>query len=517
MAASLFLGRDLALLLDELLAAPVLKNLTRSVLASLSDEAFKELSRRIRSRVAGRPIGRGFLSEDHRRKRRFARSITRALARRRRAELNRRYGLGSVSQLALRFPKRDSPILTALYPEREHTWELVYKRRRQERIHLERFSFIDNPRGTMAALRKLAEGEATLRKLWIDFDDKYVLDIGPYLVLGLIRQAMTPIGAGGSIEKNVQKVIDAVKLRDFLNMGPFVGLGPSDDIWPLPMRTGRMPGSQAMSLRSATTAEKAVTEVVEKIDTWLRTPKGGQRFRLSRKGASSLKAVMGELLNNAESHAEINDDGTGCGNWTIAGFMARYPKLDGSADARYVCHLAILSEGESIHQSLRGCSEYVRERVTRYSDLHRRSRWFGTRWTEEELWTVAALQDGITRRPTGPDDPASGFGMMRLVGWIGQLGATTSTLPEDAPAIAIISGRTCILVRPPCNTPTGPPGAQMLGLNRTNNIEDPPETDYVFRLDQGLPGTIISIRFVLDPVSLEKLVNDAPRRSNATG
>ena len=52
------------------------------------------------------------------------------------------------------------------------------------------FSFIDDPNGTLAALKRIGEIESAEPAAYLHFDDPECLDLGPYLVLGEIWPQM---------------------------------------------------------------------------------------------------------------------------------------------------------------------------------------------------------------------------------------------------------------------------------------------------------------------------------------
>ncbi len=47
---------------------------------------------------------------------------------------------------------------------------------------------------------------------------------------------------------------------------------------------------------------------------------------------------------------------------------------------------------------------------------------------------------------------------------------------------------------------------QVVAFNQTNDLEEPPDYKYVYRLPTSFPGTIVSIDFTLDEEYLNKVL-----------
>jgi hypothetical protein len=127
-----------------------------------------------------------------------------------------------------------------LYPERVKpgVWLPSWKRKDWHDIDLKDFSFLDAPENTIINLRNIVEAETKSADLRINFHDPFCLDVGPYLLLGMIRQEMLPICRGGTITTSLQKVIETVHLGEFLRMRPD-RLTDRRDVWPFPLRFSR--------------------------------------------------------------------------------------------------------------------------------------------------------------------------------------------------------------------------------------------------------------------------------------
>lgn len=111
--------------------------------------------------------------------------------------------------VANRFPvsiiagtKKENIILNSFAPERSNKWVKPRERvKRTESINITNFSFLDNPQGTLNDLVKIAKHECYDINATINFNDKDILDIAPYIIWGLMNQSMFPYFKGGIMDK----------------------------------------------------------------------------------------------------------------------------------------------------------------------------------------------------------------------------------------------------------------------------------------------------------------------------
>jgi hypothetical protein len=97
--------------------------------------------------------------------------------------------------------------------------------------------------------------------------------------------------------------------------------------------------------------------------------------------------------------------------------------------------------------------------------------------------------------------------MLTLVDAMNALGKSSRV--EEQPRMTIVSGTTCLKISPPYNLPQrAATGHRMLALNAANDLQYPPDEAYVFSLPHRFPGTIVSVRFCLDPDELTPAVED---------
>lgn len=215
--------------------------------------------------------------------------------------------------------------------------------------------------------------------------------------------------------------------------------------------------------------------------------------------------LVTETLNNAERHGDLLEHQND-GDWIVAGFMAR--RVDGNQEY-YRCHLAFLSTGTTISETIQTTPEPTKSKLDEYVAKHRRQ--VGTKaHAAEHRSTVFALQDGVTRSETAVNEKRNGTGFQDILEFYSDLAAHGAK--QSNASMAIVSGRTCIL----CNAPymhgvrkDGEDSEREMWFNETNTQDLPPECSNVIELDRCLKGTLISMAFTLDLDYLERTVERA--------
>lgn len=235
------------------------RRLTPALVQSLSEEDFARLCRMVRRRARRRqPTDRHADDLVKRlKKRRFG-----ADRLRRPSDLKRQ-------NPRLPFAKyRDNPILNSLHPRRSKLWIKPIGRTKREHFSLENFSFVDEPNSTMKILSDIAAAECTALTARIDFADEKILDIGPYIVWGLMSKDMTPVLTGGHIAPSVMKVLEAFRLRRFMGMSKIKGIERIRDIWAFTLQE-RSSTTPTATPERAIGFSKVADKFVDTINEWL--------------------------------------------------------------------------------------------------------------------------------------------------------------------------------------------------------------------------------------------------------
>lgn len=400
--------------------------------------------------------------------------------------------------------KRPSPVLDHVFPQRNDpgNWKKFDKRKANDsgqstEIDLEVFSFLDAPEKCLKGLSQIAEHEANKTSVRINFKDKYCLDVVPYMLLTEFWSEMLPIFKGGEMDLPMQKVLAAIGIEEDLRVG-FPGIEDFDDVWAFPLTRRRRKGdSRSRSIYfDVPSRDHASDRFCDALNSWLNRPEF--ELELTQSGRGHIKELLGELLENAERHS----DGTRRdGAWTVAGFLA---KREVGGEQRFIAHIGIVSLGDTFVESLVRATHEQKLILDNYIDQMRR---LGAPQSRETLTTLAAMQDGVTCVPEADRADRGGYGLMQMLQLTNILGATKNT--SLRPEITIVSGSSCIQLKSPyfnCEMVAGDDAARVQWCNPTNSAKVVPDEKHVFDLKKGLPGTSISIRFILDPQYLQNMM-----------
>lgn len=220
-------------------------------------------------------------------------------------------------------------------------------------------------------------------------------------------------------------------------------------------------------------------------------------YRLTLEGANFLYKLLTEVIGNAEEHG---------GPWHTIGHWQRGEWGDQKKYGE--CHVVIFNFGTTIYESLvlQETSPRLKANLRRLSEMHEKSGWFGLgkRWNEETLWTLYALQERVTRYFDRPGMEDRGVGTINMIEFFNKLAKTGK--------MCILSGHSYILYD---GTYTlgplkrGSETLQVIAFNKSNSLEEPPDSKYVFSLPIEFPGTVVSIRLTLDKEYLQAQVESA--------
>jgi hypothetical protein len=363
--------------------------------------------------------------------------------------------------------------------------------REHRKLDIKQFSFFDNPTGTMRGLRAIAAAEAECLSGRINFLDDDCLDIGPWLVLAVMRRDMMPVFTGGSIGNDLSAVIRALGLNTALRFSLSHAGSETDGIWAFPLRSRRAAGSSTSPTvhLDPQSKEEVADELCSAIDRWLGH---GSGKILSSLGRRLVLKIVGETLDNAErfSRPEFPNDG----DWSISGYMRRQGDGD---DARFTCQLAFLSVGASINSSVQGCDSKTKAKMDAYLAAHGAA-FPNQRFTKDHLRTIFALQDRVSGDPDAIANGRGGTGFRDIITLFGDL-AEVSAQGANA-KLAIVSGRTCLHVAATYCEVSRPYPDQLFNIwfNHENLKEIPPDRSSVVELDEEFRGTLITMLFELD-------------------
>lgn len=236
------------------------------------------------------------------------------------------------------------------------------------------------------------------------------------------------------------------------------------------------------------------TNLIEYVDRCLRR----YHFALTNSEQAALGAVIGEVLGNAEEHSGRRD-------WWISGYLRQ------ASDRNYGdCHITIFNFGDTLAESLQRLPPNARLRadIEEAVAYHSQKRFFTRDWTEESLWTLYALQEGVSRRNTDPVIVGHhGQGLPDMIEFFQTIGRIEND--EALPSMFLLSGSTKIsfLDRYKMKPMLMADGTtrRVLAFNDENNLDLPPSKEAVQKLEEFFPGTLVGMDFFFDPAYLKRI------------
>ncbi|MBL0938137.1 MAG: hypothetical protein IBJ03_04535 [Gemmatimonadaceae bacterium] len=272
-------------------------------------------------------------------------------------------------------------------------------------------------------------------------------------------------------------------------------IGTADFIYH-PLVNGAATGERA---KRSSPADIEATRLVEYLDKCL----GLYDFELKPEGQAAFAELVGELLNNCEDHSGGSD-------WWIAAYL-RQPKGGNVGDV----HLAIFSFGDTIAESMRSLpsESMLRKDIDRLLTHHRKIGTF-RKLAEETFWTLLAIQQRVSRKNKLPNRVGNrGQGTVRMMEAFRRLGSTAAGL---SPVMTLVSGRSQLIFDGEYELSAKgqqKAGQRTIAFNIPNSLELPPDPAKVRTLATSFPGTLISLRFYLDPTNLQQASEYAVKSS----
>lgn len=227
-------------------------------------------------------------------------------------------------------------------------------------------------------------------------------------------------------------------------------------------------------------------DVASNITNYLNRCLSTQKLELNNKGKRVIGNMIGETINNCTLHTGLNFE-----NWFCAGYskyIEPYTK----------CSLVIFNFGNTIYEGLKNNSidsdtpKTISEIARSMSGYKKRT------FSDENLWTLLALQDGVSRCYNQNEGKDRGTGTIKLIQTFQSLGKTCD---GKNPIMTIISGNTKIIFDDKYKIKEENikgSNRDIIAFNRENSLKYLPDKQNVKGLKNKFPGTIISLEFYLD-------------------
>ena len=365
------------------------------------------------------------------------------------------------------------------------------------------FSIITNPDESYSFLQKMIAAFVyqTCNTLWIDYKhciktdlltqvflDAILLDIDRYHQLCKKANLYKYInwGAVGGKNYNDEKICRMVN-----SVGsPTVLINRKVSYKEIvPFRLHCFDGINVSSQTRLVQKEIDTTNVIEYVNKCLERV----NKTLNSKALREMGYVVGETLINAEEHSSLNYR-----------YMIGYFEECNDDSKHYgVFNLVIMNFGQSIYEKFKYPIDEVKlnteclSRMQELSDAFTKKRWFRTaEFTEETLWTLYSLQQGVTSVP----NQERGNGTIQFIESFFKLKGNKDV--DDVSRMYILSGNSIIEfdgtyrlsdLKDDNGVPRG-----IISFNSSGSLLDKPDTRYVRSVNQYFPGTAIFIRILLN-------------------
>ena len=220
--------------------------------------------------------------------------------------------------------------------------------------------------------------------------------------------------------------------------------------------------------------------------------------KLSPEKIDDLCTIIGEILINAEEHSTTH-------NRISIGYFQEKRTNDSHVG---IFRLEILNFGKTIYETFAEADRPNEDAITkmrRLSEKYTKNNWFtGKKFEEENLWTLYALQEGITSIP----DKKRGNGCIQFIDSFFSLKGNDKASDEKS-KMTILSGNTYIIFDGTYRITEKESDGQkfkFMTFNESGSIENLPDKNYVKYSDIYFPGTLISAKILL---SEDDFIEDA--------
>lgn len=172
-------------------------------------------------------------------------------------------------------------------------------------------------------------------------------------------------------------------------------------------------------------------------------------------------------------------------------------------DVSFRCHLAFLSVGSAISETVTDCAPEIRQQMELYCARHSGA-FTDIDYGAEHLRTIFALQDTVTRDRHATSENRGGTGFSDIICLFWDLAGG-----EGDAKLSIVSGRTCLHIDNRHRDVVFPADDEPFNywFNETNSIALPPAPDMIEELDTPFQEALITMGFTQDLGYLERTVD----------
>ncbi len=366
------------------------------------------------------------------------------------------------------------------------------------------FSILENPKGSYERIREIVEAlvEQKCRTLWIDYGKCLQSDLVTQLFLDTIlrdwiifeKQCLKAgLGRYMKIESVGGRNYDNVRIQKMVDSvgSPAIILNKqTEDASIVPFKLRYMDRDDEDVSKSGTNNEVDLTRLLDYVSSCLE--RVGKR--LTPEAMDALGIAAGEMVINASEHSTLHSR-------YLVGYFEDL-SYDGDENTHGLLHLVILNYGQSIYECFKYPSdpdkintEAVRQ-MKQLSDEYTTKGFFSAdRMKESTLWTLYALQDGVTIVP----DQKRGSGTISFIRNFFNLRESDD---DNDSRMYIMSGNTVVVFdgkyEPTLIADSDGTNRFVMAFNESGTLKEKPDPEYVRYTRYFFPGTAIYAKIALN-------------------
>lgn len=228
--------------------------------------------------------------------------------------------------------------------------------------------------------------------------------------------------------------------------------------------------------------------------------------QLNRNALRELGSIIGETIINAEEHSSLR----------YRYMVGYFEETNDSQDKHYgILNLVIFNFGQSIYEKfktpLAPINEKAKESMQQLSSLFIKKGFFSRNdFTEETLWTLYALQGGVTSVP----NQKRGDGTIRSLDSFFRVKGDSNVDKESH--LYLLSGSSRIdfdgTYQPVAFTEPSGDVKEIISFNESGSLEEKPDSNYVKSVETYFPGTAIFAKLRIDDNDINSLSNEEKKQ-----
>ena len=225
-------------------------------------------------------------------------------------------------------------------------------------------------------------------------------------------------------------------------------------------------------------------------------------FSLTKDGFNKLSDLVAEIVLNCENHCGENPK-----RWFCQGHYFVNTK-----DSNRIgeCQLSIVSIGQSFFEGINTGTEFIQDKCSeQYDKINSNWKtWFRLskeKKKKELFYLLFCLQENVSRLKDDNKNSDRGKGTVTLFENFQDIGKTSE---GKNPLLSITSGSAQILFDGTYKMQSNEFGTKVIAFNKENDINLKPDSVYVHNINSFFPGVIINLKFYIDEHYLEEYMNN---------